>query len=144
MKKKFEEDIKNVDEDDVEYASKKGTKKVEDMDKNPPGFLEDLWNDIKLMISLISDYYKGNYTDVPWKIIAAIAGAIVYFVSPIDVVPDFIPILGYADDALVLKLALELAKKDLDKYEEWKQLADENLLQLIKRKILTIFLKLKK
>ena len=120
-KKKFEEDIKNVDENDVEYASKKGSKKVEDMDKNPPSFLSEVWGDIKLMISLLSDYYKGDYTDIPWNVLASIAGAIVYFVSPIDVIPDFIPVLGYVDDLYVVKLALDFAKEDLVKYEAWKQ-----------------------
>ncbi|WP_040726150.1 YkvA family protein [Thiomicrorhabdus sp. Kp2] len=119
-KDQFYEDIKDVDESDVEYASKKGNKKLNQFGDNPPGALAKLWNDIKLMISLITDYAKGNYKAVPWKIIAAITGAVVYFVSPIDVIPDFIPVVGYLDDALVIKLALDLAGDDLDEYARWK------------------------
>jgi len=119
-RRQFEEDLKGVDENDVEYASKKGSEKVKQMDSNPPDFLEKIWEDVKLMISLISDYYKGVYTDVPWKVIASIAGAVVYFVSPIDVIPDFIPIAGYADDLVVLNIALNFAREDLELYKEWK------------------------
>ena len=119
-RRRFEEDLKGVDEYDVEYASKKGSEKVNQMDSNPPDFLEKIWEDVKLMISLISDYYKGVYTDVPWKVIASIAGAVVYFVSPIDVIPDFLPIVGYADDFVVLNIALNFAREDLELYKKWK------------------------
>ncbi len=117
---KFEEDIKKVDMDDVEYASKKGDKKVHDMENNIPSSLTKLWDDIKLMISLLKDYFNGTYRETPWGTIAAIAGAVVYFVSPVDVIPDIIPIVGYLDDALVIKLALDFARSDLENYKNWK------------------------
>lgn len=119
-KKKFEEDIKNVDSDDVNYASKKGKTKIDELDKNPPSVLMKVWNDLKLMINLIIDYVKGDYKNVPWDTIAAITGAIIYFVSPIDVIPDFIPVAGYVDDLAVIKFALDFAGDDLKKYEQWK------------------------
>ena len=121
IRKKFEENVKNIDKDDVEYAAKKGFNKVNEFGENPPSSLAVLWNGIKLMISLLSDVVKGNYKDTPWNIIASVAGAIFYFVSPIDIIPDFIPVVGYIDDAFVLKLALDFASIDLKKYEEWKK-----------------------
>ncbi|QKE27430.1 DUF1232 domain-containing protein [Arcobacter acticola] len=119
-KKKFEDDIKNVDSDDVDYASKKGKTKIDELDKNPPSVLMKVWNDLKLMINLIIDYVKGDYTNVPWNTIAAITGAIIYFVSPIDVIPDFIPVVGYVDDLTVIKFTLDLVSEDLIKYKQWK------------------------
>lgn len=120
-KERFYEDIHDVDENDLEYASKKGRKKVDSLDEDPPGPLEKLWADIKTMIQLIQDYRSGTYRAVPWKIIAAVVAAVVYFVSPIDFVPDFIPGLGYIDDALVIKLALDMAGEDIASYREWKK-----------------------
>ncbi len=119
-RRQFEEDIKNVDQDDVEYASKKGQSKINEFGNNPPNALVKLWNDIKLMVALIADYVDGNYKEVPWNVIASIVGAVVYFASPVDVIPDFIPGFGYLDDALVIKLALGFAKSDLEKYQTWK------------------------
>jgi len=120
-RQQFAEDIKDVDNDDVEYASKKGNTKIKKFGDNPPGALSKIWNDIKLMICLITDYAKGNYKEVPWKIIAALTAAIIYFISPIDVIPDFIPVVGYLDDALVIKLALDFSGDDLAAYERWKE-----------------------
>ncbi|MDQ1337982.1 MAG: hypothetical protein QG617_949 [Campylobacterota bacterium] len=119
-RKQFEENIKNVDESDVEYASKKGQSKINKIGDNPPNALLKLWEDVKLMVGLITDYLRGNYKEVPWNVIASIAAAIVYFVSPVDIIPDFIPALGYADDAAVLRLALSFAGPDLEKYKQWK------------------------
>jgi len=119
-KKQFEENIKEVDEHDIEYASKKGNSKINNFGDNPPNSLVKIWKDIKLMINLITDYAKGNYKEVPWNVIASVTGAVVYFISPIDVIPDFIPVAGYLDDAVIIKLALDFARDDLLAYEKWK------------------------
>lgn len=119
-KEQFLEEIKDVDQDDIEYAAKKGNTKISSFGDHPPGALTQVWNDIKLMLGLVTDYAKGNYKEVPWKVIAAVTGALIYFISPIDVIPDFIPGVGYLDDALVIKLALDLARDDLYAYSSWK------------------------
>ena len=120
-REQFENDINNVDLDDVEYASKKGYSKINEFGDNPPNALLKLWDDIKTMVSLIRDYVAGDYKEVPWNVIAAIAGGLIYFISPIDVIPDFIPVVGYLDDALVIKLAVDFASVDLNNYTQWKR-----------------------
>ena len=80
-----------------------------------------LWNDIRTMLAMLLDYVTGRYRDVPWKTIAAIIGAILYFASPIDFIPDFIPFFGYLDDALVIALAVDLVRDDLVAYRTWKE-----------------------
>ena len=54
--------------------------------------------------------------------IIAILGGIIYFLSPIDIIPDFIPIIGYLDDIFVLNLVIDQVRKDIDKYKEWNKL----------------------
>ena len=120
--KQFEESIDNVDNDDIQYASRKGATQLKKFERKPPEPMLELWEDIRLMVQLVTDYFNGDYQDVEWRNIAAIAGAIIYFVSPIDVIPDFIPEVGFLDDALVIKLALEFADEDLSKYKDWKGL----------------------
>lgn len=119
-KSRFEKDAEEVDEADIEYASTKGQSKVDQLDRAPPGHLQALWEDIKLMIGLVTDYARGNYRAVPWNVIAAVTAAVVYFVAPVDAIPDAIPVVGYIDDAVVVRLALEIARPDLDAYAEWK------------------------
>jgi len=55
---------------------------------------------IKLIIPTL--YFAMRHKDTPWlpKVLAALTVA--YALSPIDLIPDFIPILGYLDDALIL------------------------------------------
>lgn len=74
----------------------------------------------KSMFGLIRDYFNGEYKTVPWKTIAAMAGALLYVLMPLDLIPDFIPIAGYLDDAGVIAACLTLVSDDLVAYEKWK------------------------
>lgn len=76
--------------------------------------------DVKLLFSIIQDYAKGEYRDVPWFTIAAIGAALLYVFSPIDLIPDFIPLLGLTDDAFVVAACLALVEQDLQTYKKWK------------------------
>lgn len=117
--KKFRENSENMDNAAILQAANRGEAKFTNMDGAPPNSLIKLWQEIKIMLSLLKDYMAGNYKAIPFTTIAAIAGAIVYFVSPLDVIPDFIPGLGYLDDAAVIGLALSFARDDLMKYKAW-------------------------
>lgn len=80
-----------------------------------------------LLLQLVKDYFKGNYREVPYWVIGAAALALVYVLSPLDAIPDFLPGLGYLDDATVLAFCLKLVETELAKYKEWRegQKADE-------------------
>jgi len=82
--------------------------------------LKEYIEDFKDLFSLLKDYYKGNYKEVPWLVIASIGGSLLYVLSPIDLIPDFIPVVGYLDDAAVFVACLNFVKQDLEKYKQWK------------------------
>jgi len=93
--------------------------KIEDKIRNNDsisGYLQKA----RSMFSLIKDYWTGNYKEVPWKTIAAAAGALLYVWMPLDLIPDFIPVAGFLDDAGVIAACLTLVSDDLVKYEKWK------------------------
>ncbi|MBR5344857.1 MAG: DUF1232 domain-containing protein [Clostridia bacterium] len=71
---------------------------------------------IPTFISLVRAYIKGTYREIPAGTIVAIVSALLYFVSPIDLIPDFVPVVGYADDAAVVMACLKLVRNDLDEY----------------------------
>ena len=83
------------------------------------GPLSEVWKYLTTIIRLVRAYVRRQYTNVPWESIVLSVAAIVYFVTPIDFMPDFIPGVGYLDDAAVLALVAAAVKADLNNFLEW-------------------------
>lgn len=77
-------------------------------------------NDLCEIFELLRDRVAGVYRETPWTTIAALTGALIYVLSPLDLILDFIPGIGFLDDAIVIGLAIRLALPDLEKYRAWK------------------------
>lgn len=82
--------------------------------------LEKVWDYLQLFFSIVKDYINGNYKEIPKATIISIVASLIYLISPIDFIPDFIPGIGFIDDVFVIGLVISSAKNDLDKYNEWK------------------------
>lgn len=76
--------------------------------------------DIPLLCNMIYDYVKGLYREIPIGTIIGCTAALLYFVSPIDLIPDFIPVVGQVDDVAVLAYVLKAVHNDLQEYGKWK------------------------
>ncbi len=76
--------------------------------------------DVKIMLSLVKDFWNKKYREVPWWTIGAVVTALLYVLNPVDIVPDFIPFFGLLDDAAVVSACLFLIEKDLNRYKNWK------------------------
>jgi len=70
---------------------------------------------------MLKAYLNKEYTIVPWASIAMVAGAVLYFVSPIDLLLDWIPVAGLVDDAAVLVFVLRQIRSDLEKFQMWEE-----------------------
>lgn len=87
---------------------------------------------IQLMVDMIGDYINGNYRDIPWKSLSAVAGALIYLILPLDVLPDLFPFIGLLDDAFIIGLCIKCFSTDLEQYKIWKygesdeEVANEN------------------
>lgn len=77
--------------------------------------------DVPIMCSLVYNYVNKNYTEVPIGSIIAIISALTYFISPVDMIPDAVPGLGYMDDAAVITACLALVHSDLTEYQKWRE-----------------------
>jgi uncharacterized membrane protein YkvA (DUF1232 family) len=78
---------------------------------------------LRLLWMVLRDYANGTYRKVPWKAVAALAAAVVYVLSPVDLVPDFLVPLGLGDDVVALALTWGLVKRELREYCAWKGLS---------------------
>ena len=106
-------DISPDEELEVRATFKKAEKKAKER-----GAGEELLENIKSMWRMLVD---PDYT-VSWEIKAWILAALAYFVSPIDAIPDVIPVLGYLDDALVVTWVMHQISDEVSKYRRWKGL----------------------
>lgn len=81
----------------------------------------DKLTDVPVLISMVRSYVKKEYTEIPLGSIIGIVTALIYFVSPADLIADAIPVVGYLDDIVVLGWVLKMVHDDLDEYREWKK-----------------------
>lgn len=77
-----------------------------------------LWNAIyqwarRVKQDSVMLWFACRHPQTPWLAKAIAAVAVAYALSPIDLIPDFIPVLGYLDDALLLPAMVWLAVKCL-------------------------------
>lgn len=114
----LKKDAEKVSEADVESVLNK-QKEIEDKFESS-GPLGRYIEDVKLLFSVLKDYWKGDYREVPWGSIAAIVAALLYVFSPVDLIPDVIPVIGLVDDALIIAACLSFVETDLHAYKEWK------------------------
>lgn len=84
-------------------------------------------SDIPVLISLVKAYVDKTYVEIPVGSIIAIIGALIYFLSPFDVIPDIIPVFGILDDAAVIAFASKLVHEDLMEYKAWRDANKQSL-----------------
>ena len=77
-------------------------------------------SDVPVMIAMVKAWVTKEYTVVSPKVIACLVGAILYLLKKKDLIPDYIPIVGIADDLAVMGLALKLSEPELKAFAEWR------------------------
>jgi uncharacterized membrane protein YkvA (DUF1232 family) len=85
----------------------------------PRGPFAETWPYLMAMIRFIGAHHRGEYRDISSPNLQIVIAAIIYFVSPFDVIPDSVPILGNIDDAIVVRFAMESVRADLDTFMAW-------------------------
>ncbi len=93
-------------------------KKAKSYEKNR-GPLGEVWSYLTALFRLLRAYIRGEYRDIPWASIVLVIVAIIYFVSPIDLMPDILPGIGFIDDAAVIAFVVAQIKADLDNFLAW-------------------------
>lgn len=89
----------------VKYLKKGGLAKVKD--------------DLMVLAGYIGDVVQGRYKDYSGSSLSLAVAAILYVVSPLDIVPDLLP-LGFIDDISIVTWAVSRMTAELEKYREWK------------------------
>lgn len=77
-------------------------------------------SDIPLLVSLIKSYVSGEYKEVPYNLIVAAIATLLYVISPVDIIPDIIPGVGFLDDAAAVAFCVKMLHDDLENYKMWR------------------------
>ena len=85
-----------------------------------PGRFQKLFSQIKLALEMVKDFRSRLYTDIPWRTIGLLSVGLLYFLNPLDIIPDLLPILGLTDDAIAFAAIFKSVQSDLKKYCAWK------------------------
>ncbi|GAB3260602.1 YkvA family protein [Larkinella harenae] len=76
---------------------------------------------INVLVRMIRAYAKGEYRSISGKTLLRTVAVLVYFVSPLDFIPDVLPILGLTDDIALLLWLISSISDDIDRFKEWER-----------------------
>ncbi|HEY4649966.1 MAG TPA: YkvA family protein [Pontibacter sp.] len=101
----------------LNQAFKKATAK-----KSVGSLAAEAWENLQLLSRMIKAAVAGDYKGIPTSTLVGGVAVIIYFITPIDLIPDIIPVIGLLDDASLLAWFMTSIKSELDRFKEWEVL----------------------
>lgn len=102
------------------------TDKMSDMDENKKN-VNEFFGKVKTFLRMLRAYIRGEYRQIPFKSLLMIIGALLYFMMPIDLIPDFIPAMGLADDISILFLVFNSINEDVEAFLDFELSGNSNV-----------------
>ena len=93
---------------------------VKDYAKNKKHLIQNFRDDLLTLVYLLRDWSKGRYPNVPPSMILLVVAALLYFLSPVDTIPDFLGAIGFTDDAAVVLFVLNALRNEIGLYRDWR------------------------
>ncbi len=87
------------------------------------GRLGEGLDDLRALARLVGAWARGEYRQVPVASIVAALGALIYFLMPLDAIPDFIVAMGFMDDLAVAARVVHHIRSDLADFRAWEESA---------------------
>lgn len=87
--------------------------------RNDRSRIGSLRDDVPRLVRLASAVARGEYRHIPWKTVFFVVAGLLYFVTPADLIPDFILGTGFLDDAVVVAYVMKAIRDDLARFEDW-------------------------
>ncbi len=85
------------------------------------GPLADMGQEAGMLLEMVKDYANGTYRETPRSTVLAGAFALLYIMNPFDLMPDFVPGIGFVDDMSMLALVIGSIRKDVEDYARWRR-----------------------
>lgn len=81
--------------------------------------LSAVWSDLRTMMRMVLRWVDRSYRRVSWTPLLLVVGALIYFVTPVDVVPDALGAIGFVDDVTVITTVVRRIRGELDRFRNW-------------------------
>lgn len=81
--------------------------------------LQSVWEQLQLLLQMLNSYRKGEYKGVSKSTILIITVGLVYFLSPVDLIPDIVVGAGLIDDVALIGYIAKKINQDILKYKQW-------------------------
>ncbi len=78
-------------------------------------------DDLNLLLGLCAAWWRGEYRAVGRQALLSVVAALLYFLAPLDMVPDWLPGAGLLDDLAVLAWVMRTWAAELDAYRAWRE-----------------------
>ncbi len=88
--------------------------------RNPKALL-NMSSTFKTFLRLLKAWALRDYRDISWNSILMLTAAVVYFINPLDAIPDVAPVIGFLDDIGVIAFVLNSIGADIKRFEEWEK-----------------------
>lgn len=92
--------------------------KLVDVDSNKSGFAQ-VKDFMQTFIRLVKAYSNGSYRNVSNKSLLVGVAVLLYLVTPLDVIPDFIPFIGFLDDISLMAWFIDSFQKEITNFRTW-------------------------
>ncbi|MEL6443554.1 MAG: YkvA family protein [Bacteroidota bacterium] len=83
--------------------------------------LGGLRDELPVLLRFLRAWVQGDYRRVPWRTLTLVVAGLVYFVAPVDLLPDVLVGIGFVDDAAVIAYVLKTIRGDLERFETWER-----------------------
>ncbi|OLF52537.1 YkvA family protein [Pseudomonas chlororaphis] len=97
------------------------------------GRLGKLKDDLRLLQALCLAYWRGEYRAISPKALLSVVAGLMYFLSPVDAIPDFLPMFGMLDDIAVLAWIMKTLDGELSAFRAWRNRQSPQKLAVVER-----------
>lgn len=84
--------------------------------------LQEAWQQVQLLVSMLQAYRSGEYQGLSSKSLVLVIAALLYFVMPADLIPDFILGLGFVDDIALVAWTMSAISGELESFDQWRKI----------------------
>jgi len=95
--------------------------------------LGKLKDDLRLLQALCLAYWRGEYRAISPKAILSVVAGLMYFLSPVDAIPDWLPGIGMLDDIAVLAWVMKSLESELNAFRAWRKRQAPEKLAVVER-----------